>query len=80
MLHKKFHFCLFKSEDETQASSTSHKMPMLNDNIANAYQAVEKRPSASFPSSIVIAAYVQVRLIPGDFGALHLGIFEQPEK
>jgi len=43
-----------------------------------------------FPSSLVIAAYAQVCLIPQDClpdrqvksaaGALHLGIFEQPAK
>jgi len=30
------------------------------------------------PSSLVIAAYTQVRLIPQDSGALHLSIFEHP--
>jgi hypothetical protein len=30
------------------------------------YQAAEKRPSAAFPSSFVVAAYIQVRLIPQD--------------
>jgi hypothetical protein len=45
------------------------------------YQPAEKRPSAAFPSSFVVAAYNQVRLIPqGYSGALHLGIFEQPGK
>jgi hypothetical protein len=45
------------------------------------YQPAEKRPSAAFPSSFVVAAYNQVRLIPqGYSGALHLGIFEQPAK
>jgi hypothetical protein len=37
-----------------------------------ALQAVEKRPSvprfAGFPSSFVVAAYIQVRLTPQDFG------------
>jgi len=28
----------------------------------------------------VVAAYVQVHLTPQDLGALHLGIFDQPEK
>jgi hypothetical protein len=51
-------------------------------------QAAEKRPSAAFPSSFVIAAYHQVRLTPQDFGSsrkrdfaklnLHLDIFDQP--
>jgi hypothetical protein len=51
-------------------------------------QNVEKRPSAAFLSSFVIAEYAQVRLIPQDFEGprkgdfaklnLHLGIFEQP--
>jgi len=53
-------------------------------------QAVEKRPSAALPSSFVVAAYIQVRLTPQDFGCprkrdfagfnLHPGIFDQPEK
>jgi hypothetical protein len=53
-------------------------------------QAVEKRPSAAFPLSFVVAAYIQVRLTPQDClpdrqvksaaGALHLGIFDQLEK
>jgi hypothetical protein len=34
------------------------------------YQAAEKRPFAAFPSSFVIAAYLQVRLTPQDFGSL----------
>ena len=34
------------------------------------YQVAEKRPSAAFPSSFVIAAYRKVRLIPQDFGRL----------
>jgi hypothetical protein len=42
------------------------------------YQAAEKRPSAAFRSSFVVAAYLQVRLTSQDSGALHLGIFEQP--
>jgi hypothetical protein len=44
------------------------------------WQAAEKRPSAAFPSSFVVAAYVQVRLTSQDSGALHLRIFEQPGK
>jgi hypothetical protein len=39
------------------------------------YQAAEKRPSASFSSSFVIAAYAQVRLVPQDFGSLASGHF-----
>jgi hypothetical protein len=52
------------------------------------WQAAEKRPSASFLSSLVVAAYVQVCLTTQDFEGsrerdfgtlnLHLGIFEQP--
>jgi hypothetical protein len=38
-------------------------------------QAVEKRPSAAFPSSFVVAAYIQVRLTPQDFGCLASGHF-----
>ena len=57
-------------------------------------QAAEKHPSAAFPSFLVIAAYLHVRLIPRNLsapaqtphpsggspvsGALHLGIFQQP--
>jgi hypothetical protein len=33
-------------------------------------QAVEKRPSVVLPSFFVIAAYIQVRLTPQDFGCL----------
>ena len=50
--------------------------------------AAEKRPSAAFPSSFVVGAYIRVRLTPQDClpdrqvknaaGAFHLGIFEQP--
>jgi hypothetical protein len=39
------------------------------------WEAAEKRPSASFLSSFVIAAYVQVRLIPQDFESLASGHF-----
>ena len=35
-------------------------------------QAVEKRPSAAFPSSLVVVAYVQVRLTPQDFACLRV--------
>ncbi len=38
-------------------------------------QAAEKRPSATFPSSFVVAAYVQVRLTPQGFGGLASGHF-----
>jgi hypothetical protein len=38
-------------------------------------QAVEKRPSAAFPSSFVVAAYIQVCLTPQDFGRLASGHF-----
>ena len=38
-------------------------------------QAVEKRPSAALPSSFVVAAYIQVRLTPKDFGRLASGHF-----
>ena len=38
-------------------------------------QADEKRSSAALPSSIVIAAYIRVRLIPQDFGRLASGHF-----
>jgi hypothetical protein len=33
-------------------------------------QAVEKRPSAAFPSSFVVATYIQLRLTPQDFACL----------
>ncbi len=46
----------------------------------SSYQVAEKRSSAAFPSSFIIAAYGQVRRIPQDFGRFHLTIFEQPEK
>jgi hypothetical protein len=58
--------------------------------IASPKQAAEKRPSVAFPSSFVAAAYIPVRLTPQDClpdrqvksaaGALHLGIFDQPEE
>jgi hypothetical protein len=38
-------------------------------------QAVEKRPSAAFPSSFIVATYIQVRLTPQDFGSLASGHF-----
>jgi len=38
-------------------------------------QAVEKRPSAAFCSSLVSAAYLLVRLIPRDFACLASGRF-----
>jgi 4-carboxymuconolactone decarboxylase len=38
-------------------------------------QAVEKRPYAAFPSSFVVATYIQVRLTPQDFGRLASGHF-----
>jgi hypothetical protein len=36
------------------------------------YQGAEKCPSAAFPLSFVIAAYIQVRLIPQDFACLRV--------
>ena len=48
------------------------------------WQAAEKRPSAAFPSSFVVAAYsakyasIDISLGLRISGALHLGIFEQP--
>ena len=39
------------------------------------WQAVEKRPSPAFPSSLVVATYGQVRLAPLDFGSLGSGRF-----
>jgi hypothetical protein len=38
-------------------------------------QAAEKRPSAAFPSSFVVAAYPEVRLTPQAFGSLASGHF-----
>ncbi len=38
-------------------------------------QVAEKRPSATFPSSFVVAAYNQVRLTLQDFGGLASGPF-----
>jgi hypothetical protein len=43
--------------------------------IDHFYQAAEKRPSTALPSSFVIAAYIQVRLISKDFGRLVSGHF-----
>jgi hypothetical protein len=55
-------------------------------------QDAEKRRSTSFPSSFVVATYIQVRLTPQGFACLreaasakagvasYLGIFEHPEK
>jgi hypothetical protein len=39
-------------------------------NHAISYQAAEKRPSAAFTSSFVVAAYRHVHLTPQDFGGL----------
>ena len=39
------------------------------------WQAVEKHPSAALRSSLVIAAYRKVRLIPQDFARLAYGCF-----
>jgi hypothetical protein len=68
-------------------SRTAHEAE--DKHLLTSSQAVEKRPSAAFLSSFVVAAYVQVRLTPQDFEGprkgdfaklnLHLGIFEQPE-
>jgi hypothetical protein len=38
--------------------------------LAKISRLLKNAPSASFPSSFVVAAYVQVRLIPQDFGSL----------
>jgi hypothetical protein len=49
--------------------------------IVNPLQAVEKRPSASFPcllvdwQAFVAAAYIEVRLTPQAFGSLASGHF-----
>jgi hypothetical protein len=43
--------------------------------MINHQQAAEKRPSAAFPSSFVVAAYRQVRLTPQDFEGLASGHF-----
>jgi hypothetical protein len=39
------------------------------------YQVAEKHPPAALPSSIVVAAYIQVRLAPQNFGRLASGRF-----
>jgi len=41
----------------------------------NLQQAAEKSPSAAFPSSFVVAAYLEVRLTPQGFGRLASGHF-----
>jgi hypothetical protein len=46
----------------------------------NYEKVAEKWPSATFPSSFVVAAYSQVRLTPQDFGGLASRPFEQPGK
>jgi hypothetical protein len=43
--------------------------------VKRAIEAVEKRPSAVLPSSLVTAAYFNVRLISRDFGSLAAGHF-----
>jgi len=43
-------------------------------------QAVEKCPSAAFPSSFVVAAYKKYASLLRISCALHLGIFDQPER
>jgi hypothetical protein len=45
------------------------------DSDSKTLQAAEKRPSAAFPSSFVVAAYVQVRLTRQDFGRIASGLF-----
>jgi hypothetical protein len=44
------------------------------------YQAAEKHPSAALPSFFGVAAYNKYTSLLRMSGALHLGIFEQPEK
>ena len=44
------------------------------------HQVAEKRPSAAFPSSFVVATYIKYDSLLKTSGALHLGIFEQPDK
>jgi len=39
------------------------------DPLEGVYQVAEKWPSAAFPSSLVVAAYSQVRLTPQEFGS-----------
>jgi len=46
--------------------------------IVNSFQAVEKRPSAAFPSSFVAATYIKYDSLLRTSEALHLVIFEQP--
>ncbi len=41
-------------------------------------EAVQKRPSAAFPSSFVVATYYKYDSLLRISGALHLDIFEQP--
>jgi len=48
---------------------------MQSDPLEGVYQVAEKWPSAAFPSSLVVAAYSQVRLTPQDFGSLASGLF-----
>jgi len=43
--------------------------------VASFKEAVGKRPSTALSSSLVIAAYFSVRLIPRDFGCLASGDF-----
>jgi translation initiation factor 1 len=47
----------------------------LRDTCLEIQQAAEKCSSAAFPSSFVVAAYVQVRLTPQGFGGLASGHF-----
>jgi hypothetical protein len=62
--------CEAQPENATDPIRSTHPKSSLG-----IYQAAEKRPSASFPSSFVIAAYLKVRLIPQDFGSLASGHF-----
>jgi hypothetical protein len=51
------------------------KIQITQNELMTYEQAVEKHPSAAFPSSFVVAAYNQVRLTSQDFGRLASGHF-----
>jgi len=51
-------------QDNQQISSFFSHLPVKG------LQAVEKRPSAAFPLSLVVEAYIQVRLTPQNFACL----------
>ena len=66
---------LYCCNSETASSSEEALISLNRFILQTSLQDAEKRPSAAFPSSFVVAAYLQVRLTPLDFGSLAVGHF-----